>query len=204
MTDENRTPPGGEPSEPPAQRATPRSRLGPTGFGNGPILASGIVVGGALLFAGWGFVHMASEDGGIAAALAGDDKPTVHAPAPAGDSPAGGDEDGTVTVTLPDRDRNGIPDAFEKGGVEGDDADSSSDDRETGRGDEDDPDGSRGADEAEPGSEPKTQTYVIQPGDTLTEISGETGVPVGVLVEENRIQNPNLIYAGASLLIPPV
>ena len=51
---------------------------------------------------------------------------------------------------------------------------------------------------------PKAMPYTIKPGDTLTAISGTTGVPIGILVETNKIQNPDLIYAGASLLIPPV
>ncbi|MFE0137523.1 LysM peptidoglycan-binding domain-containing protein [Streptomyces sp. NPDC059037] len=44
----------------------------------------------------------------------------------------------------------------------------------------------------------------MKPGDTLTAISGTTGVSIGILAETNKIQNPDLIYAGASLLIPPV
>lgn len=55
-----------------------------------------------------------------------------------------------------------------------------------------------------PGDPSATYVYVIHRGDTLSAISGETGVPVGLLVEVNKIQDPNFIYAGASLLIPPV
>lgn len=55
-----------------------------------------------------------------------------------------------------------------------------------------------------PGDPSATYVYVIHRGDTLSTISGETGVPVGLLVEVNKIQDPNFIYAGASLLIPPV
>lgn len=29
-------------------------------------------------------------------------------------------------------------------------------------------------------------------------------MPIGILVETNKIQNPDLIYAGTSLLIPPM
>ncbi|WP_394941324.1 LysM peptidoglycan-binding domain-containing protein [Psychromicrobium sp. YIM B11713] len=40
--------------------------------------------------------------------------------------------------------------------------------------------------------------------DTLAAVSAQKGVPINKLVTANGIENPNLIYAGASLLIPPV
>lgn len=45
--------------------------------------------------------------------------------------------------------------------------------------------------------------YVVESGDTLSSISGETGVPVDHLLDANGLVNPNFIYAGASLVIPP-
>lgn len=148
------------------------------------MVAAGVMVGGALLFAGWGAVQLMTADEVVA------QEPGTSATAPA-DPGERGNNDGTVTVTLPDEDGNGIADPLEE-----DEGTPGSDDPSTGKGDEDE------VGSAPP--EPEAQVYVIQEGDTLTKISGETGVPIGVLVEENRIQNPNLIYAGASLLIPPV
>lgn len=158
---------------PPARTTADRSgHVGPLGFGSGPVLAAGIMVGGAVLFAGWGLTQILTADessgqGREMAAVAADD--------PRGD-------EGTVTVTLPDKDGNGIADELE-------------------------PPKKESLPAVPPAREPdpklKTLVYTIQPGDTLTKISGETGVPIGHLVEANKIQNPNLIYAGASLLIPP-
>lgn len=158
-----------------------RDRLGPLGYGGGPVLAAGIMAGGALLFAGWGATQLLTADR-----------------SPASDAAAASQhEEGTVTVTLPDRDRNGVPDAFETKAGNGSSADGQgSGTSASGKGDEDKP-----AQVPEP--KPQPRVYVIQWGDTLTEISAETGVPIGALVEKNRIQDPNLIYAGASLLIPP-
>src|SRR5699024_9702063 len=94
------------------------------------------------------------------------------------------DDEGEVTVTLPDEDGNGIADALEK------DEDAAG--QEDGS-DATDP-GSAGVDETR---ESKTETYIIEYGDTLSEISAETGVPVGTLVDANDIADPNLIYAGS-------
>lgn len=44
-------------------------------------------------------------------------------------------------------------------------------------------------------------TYKIRWGDTLWSISRRYGVSIAYLVRLNRIQNPNLIYAGDNLLI---
>ncbi|MFF1880263.1 LysM peptidoglycan-binding domain-containing protein [Pseudarthrobacter sp. NPDC058196] len=167
---------------PPARAALQRrDRLGPLGYGSGPVLAAGIMAGGALLFAGWGATQL----------LTSDRSPASEAAAV---SPH---EEGTVTLTLPDRNRNGVPDAFEDKPGNGGSTDSRGQGTSTsGRGDEDKP-----AQVPEP--TPQPVVYVIQRGDTLTAISQESGVPIGVLVEENRIQDPNFIYAGASLLIPP-
>jgi LysM repeat protein len=44
----------------------------------------------------------------------------------------------------------------------------------------------------------------VKQGDTLGAISAETGVPVARLAAYNGIKNPNLIYVGQVLQIPPV
>lgn len=43
--------------------------------------------------------------------------------------------------------------------------------------------------------------YKIQWGDTLWSISRRYGVPIAIIVRLNRIQNPNLIYAGTTIRI---
>ena len=45
-------------------------------------------------------------------------------------------------------------------------------------------------------------TYVIQPGDTLSEIAQRFGTTTQALAQLNGISNPNLIYAGNTLKIP--
>jgi LysM repeat protein len=50
----------------------------------------------------------------------------------------------------------------------------------------------------------ETSVYEIEQGDTLTEISRKTGVSVQRLAEANAIIDVNWIYAGSSLVIPPV
>lgn len=48
----------------------------------------------------------------------------------------------------------------------------------------------------------KTMTIIIQRGDTLTELAIKYNTTVARLVELNNIANPNLIYAGATLIVP--
>jgi LysM repeat protein len=43
--------------------------------------------------------------------------------------------------------------------------------------------------------------YVVMPGDSLYSISMQTGIPIGILVEINDIQNPNAINAGTELIL---
>ena len=47
-----------------------------------------------------------------------------------------------------------------------------------------------------------TTTIIIQSGDTLTELAIEYNTTVERLVELNNIPNPNLIFAGATLIVP--
>ncbi|MGB3713064.1 MAG: LysM peptidoglycan-binding domain-containing protein [Candidatus Promineifilaceae bacterium] len=46
--------------------------------------------------------------------------------------------------------------------------------------------------------------YVVQLGDTLSRIAIVHGVTTGALVQANNLSNPNLIYAGQTLIIPGV
>jgi LysM repeat protein len=46
------------------------------------------------------------------------------------------------------------------------------------------------------------RTYVVQQGDTLFEISLQTGVLVNDIAARNGISNINLIYIGQELVIP--
>lgn len=45
-------------------------------------------------------------------------------------------------------------------------------------------------------------SYTVASGDTLSAISKKFNVPVSTIAENNKITNPNLIYAGQSLNIP--
>ncbi|MCG0274900.1 MAG: LysM peptidoglycan-binding domain-containing protein [Thermosediminibacteraceae bacterium] len=50
---------------------------------------------------------------------------------------------------------------------------------------------------------PGTKTYIVQPGDTLYSIAQRTGVTVDQIVRLNNIQDPNRIFPGQMLLLPP-
>lgn len=54
-----------------------------------------------------------------------------------------------------------------------------------------------------PGPGPTPNQYVVQYGDTLYSISRRFGVTVWQMASYNNIANPNYIYAGQVLLIPP-
>ena len=47
-----------------------------------------------------------------------------------------------------------------------------------------------------------TQPYVVQPGDTLSRIATLHSTTVALLVEINRLANPNQLVAGTTLLVP--
>ncbi|MFD8609435.1 LysM peptidoglycan-binding domain-containing protein [Streptomyces sp. NPDC059631] len=155
------------------------------GFGNGPVIAASVMVGGAALFAGWGLTQLATSDGGFIQALRGN-----HAQVEAPQNPGEKNEEG------------GSAQQPSEGGTGKHDEGGATQDPAPGRGDEDKLNESGAPAAQKPTS--KGKPYTIEPGDTLTAISGATGVPIGILVETNKIQNPALIYAGASLLIPPV
>lgn len=60
------------------------------------------------------------------------------------------------------------------------------------------------AEETEPPPPPHgTKTYVVYPGDTLYSIAQRTGVTVDQIVRLNNLLNPNYLYPGQRLLLPP-
>ena len=57
--------------------------------------------------------------------------------------------------------------------------------------------------EPEPSPKPEnTTTIIIQWGDTLSQLALDYNTTVSTLVELNNIENPNLIYAGNTLIVP--
>ncbi len=53
-----------------------------------------------------------------------------------------------------------------------------------------------------PAPTPSSDTYVVQPGDTLSGIALRYGISVWALVQVNKLTDGQTIYAGQSLLIP--
>jgi LysM repeat protein len=45
--------------------------------------------------------------------------------------------------------------------------------------------------------------YVVQPGDTLSQIAVKTGISMQAIIAANGLTNPNLLFAGQRLVIPP-
>ena len=54
----------------------------------------------------------------------------------------------------------------------------------------------------EPSPSAQYITYVIQPGDTLSEIAKRYGTTVDTLTKLNKISDPNKIYAGNTIRVP--
>lgn len=52
------------------------------------------------------------------------------------------------------------------------------------------------------GAGPTAVTHTVQPGETLLEIAVRYSVTVATLAQANQLTNPNLIFAGQTLLIP--
>lgn len=192
MTRPGPTPSGADAVDPTRSGRDPggERRPGQANLRNGPVLAAGLMAAGGLLFAGWALGSVAHDDGGLLQAL-GKDRAGIAAPA-AETHTKDPVQDGTVIITLPDVNHNGIPDAFENGAVTGIDP-------VTGKPLPVKPTETT----TPPPPKPKPEVYLIKVDDTLTAISASTGVPIDKLVAANGIENPNLIYARASLLIPP-
>lgn len=162
--------------------AAPRS--GPLGYGMAPVYAAGTVV--ALLIPGLIYGVAASAD-----ALS--DRDQEQSQTQAGED-QGTDSDSETPTTDPDRDSD--QDAG------GSDEASQSDEGES------DTDSSS-ADEAEESSEAEENPYIaddvvhtVQPGDTLSGISGQYRVPMDIIAEHNGIEDYNLIYIDSAILIP--
>lgn len=142
----------------------------------GPLWAAGIMVGAGLVFGVGGVAYALVSDDGTQ--FGQSESVTVAQPSPWSDeSEASGDANS------------------DDGPDEGASEDSPS---TTGKGDEGEP----GRDEESSADEPRAETYEIEWGDTLSQISVDTGVSVDTLAEANDIANPDLIYAGSALLIP--
>ena len=48
----------------------------------------------------------------------------------------------------------------------------------------------------------QVQTYIVQPGDNLYNISLRFNVPLAGIIQANGLVNPSRIYIGQSLIIP--
>lgn len=55
-----------------------------------------------------------------------------------------------------------------------------------------------------PGSDERPDTYVVAENDTLYGIAARFEVDIARLVQENSLDNPNDIYVGQELTIPPL
>lgn len=177
--------------------------MGSMGYGNGPVMTAGVMTLGAVLGAGWGMARIVSDPDKVVIALSSEE--------PAQGAPDSGDGTHELPVArerkpsqappamAPPQAEPGTTPGTTPGAQPGPKDDSKDGPGDGPRG------GSRGGTGGGEGSGPDPvgfSTYRIRAGDTLSEISAEKGVPVGMLAEYNRIENPNLIYAGASLLIP--
>ena len=53
-----------------------------------------------------------------------------------------------------------------------------------------------------PSAQGAIAAYIVQPGDTLSELAQRYGTSVEAIAQANGIANPNLIFAGQRLSIP--
>lgn len=53
-----------------------------------------------------------------------------------------------------------------------------------------------------PGERPREEIYIVQPGDTLGDIAFRYGVTVPALLRLNRLEDPDVLYAGQELRVP--
>ncbi|MFJ8212570.1 LysM peptidoglycan-binding domain-containing protein [Streptomyces sp. NPDC096033] len=157
------------------------------GFGNGPLIAAGLMAGGAALLAGWGLTQFATSDGGFTQARHGDHAPAEAPGTPDQQTPGGGSTQQPSEAGTGKQDESGASPTSPPGRGSKGEGEGEGEPNESGA-------------PAEPA--PKTKPGTIVPGDKLAEISRRTGVPIGVLVEANKTQNADLIHAWASRLIP--
>lgn len=150
-----------------------------------PLVAACVMAGVGILFGGVGIAQLAmgsqiasaqSAPVVLLASATPSVAPSTSAPADEGDEADEGKPD-QKSIEFEDKNENGVPDALEKPVTVKDKP-------------------------AKAGPTKKAEVYTIVEGDTLAQISGRTGVPVDLLIEANKIKNPNLIYAGAALIIP--
>ncbi len=67
-----------------------------------------------------------------------------------------------------------------------------------------DPTAAAAAGSATPGSEVRPATYIVAENDTLYAIAARFQVDIAQLVEVNGLADPNDIYVGQELIIPPL
>lgn len=138
------------------------SRVGPLGYGRGPVMTAGVLSVVGMMVAGLGVSNLVAHADQAAGESPGKSPSPSAAPTPA-----------TLTAS----------------------AASSA---------------SSGADAAVPSSEPapvepakpEYTAYQIKKGDTLAGVSAAAHVPMDTLIIINQVRDPNLIYAGATLLLP--
>lgn len=192
--------PGGASSATPAGRrlshrtGTVRLAEGPGGIPRLPLITSLAIFGGAALVSCFGMASIALDDDGPIAAAAGEPAPAAEvAPEPAAEPVAIESTEEQVAESEYGVHPEALGDLLGKAAAQAAEPDPA-------------PAVSPATppEPAESKVEPAEPTvYVVESGDTLSSISGETGVPVDHLLEANGLSNPNFIYAGASLLIPP-
>lgn len=152
-------------------------KAGPMGYGMAPVA----VAGGITLLCALGLV--AGGYGVVANALA----PTASSSVQAPPVPGGADEDGETGT-------GGTEDTEGTDGTTGNDDGTGT----TTDGPTPPPERESAPDEAQPAD----TIYYIQWGDTLSQISLDTGVSVERLADYNSIPNVDLIFANAILRIP--
>lgn len=158
-----------------------------SGFGGGSLLVAGFALGGVVALAGWGLVQLNSAEGGpFWAAISTEGEVAAEGPESEASTPESteGSTPATSKTSTPAPTVPAEPTEDESPVSQPSEAPTS-------------------ALPAEPAKASEPTSYIVQVGDTLAELSGETGVPIDLLIAVNGIVDPNLIYAGATLLIPP-
>lgn len=199
----HRTPGGASSATPSAQRMrvlysgpAARASAGPNPL-RGPLITAGVLAGGATLFAGVGLAQLAFGGSDAIDALKADHESAAPA-----------------VVAAPDAAPVSLEGPSAGAAAEADRAIDDTADRNTATSLPDFASGGRGSASVATGTTEKievdapeesepVQTVIVEPGDTLSDISGRTGVSVEHLLAANGIANPDFIYAGAALVVPP-